>query len=345
MGETYPMAMVTAPGVIEFRERSLPALGPHEILIRVRAASICGSDLHIFKGKHPVAMPPVAVGHELAGEVRQTGEAVSKVSAGDRVAVEPVVVCGECESCLRGEYHLCASISFQYRQGQGAFATYFVAHEDWVHPLPGGLSFEEGALVEPLSVALHALSRIEFRVGQTSAVFGDGPIGLLLLRLIGVMGGGATFVVGARESRLEKARRLGATEAIDHRAGDVVGRILQRTSERGVDAAFEAVGAPEALVQSLQVVRKGGKVVVVGLFEAQEVSIPANLFVQREITLTGAQGYCWDFQTALRLLEQRELNLRTFITHVLPLDSLQEAFELALDPEAGALKVVIKMDG
>ncbi len=344
MKKNYPMAMVTAPGKIEFRQRRVPSLGAHDVLVKVRAASICGSDLHVYKGNHPAAPLPTAIGHELSGEVLKVGEEVSRVQIGEGVAIEPVVVCGACEFCQRGQYHLCQQISFQYREGQGAFAPYYVAHENWVHRLPASLSFQEGALLEPLSVAVHAVSKCGLRVGHTGAVFGDGPIGLLILSLVKLAGGGRTFIVGAREHRLQKATELGAFRAIDHRAGDAVQAILEDTSRLGVDVAFEAVGSEKSLVQSLRALKKGGKAVVVGIFEEDETSVPANLFVQKEITLTGSQAYCWDFQTALTLLDQQDFSLKTLITHVVPLASLQEAFELAMDPRSKAIKVVVKVE-
>jgi 2-desacetyl-2-hydroxyethyl bacteriochlorophyllide A dehydrogenase len=339
------MAFVTAPGKVEFREKSLLKLSPKGVLIKVKATAICGSDLHIFKGKHPAAPLPVAIGHELSGVVLRTGNSVSKVKEGDRVVVEPVIVCGECYFCRRGEYHLCMNISFQYRKGQGGFTPYFVAEEDWVHPLPEDVSFEEGALVEPLSVAIHAVKKGNLRFGQSIAIFGAGAVGLLVLVLSRLAGAGEVFVVDVQEHRLRKAREFGAFETFDNSTEGAVERIFERTSQLGVDRSFEAVGLEGTLVQSLKVLKKGGATILVGIFENPEVRIPANIFVQREISLTGSQGYCWDFQTALKMLERGKVKLKEIITHVLPLSSLQEALELLMDPKSKATKVIIKADG
>ena len=143
MPKTRPMAIVTSPGIIEFQDRPLPTLGPDEVQIKVKAVSICGSDLHIFKGAHPAAPLPVPAGHEIAGEVEKVGNSVNKLKPGDRVAIEPVIVCEECYFCQRGEYSLCENISFQYRKGQGGFTPLFIAREKWVHPLPANLSYAE----------------------------------------------------------------------------------------------------------------------------------------------------------------------------------------------------------
>jgi len=343
MDETYPMAFVSGPGKVEFREKRLPRLSPQEVLIRVKTAAICGSDLHIFKGRHPSASLPVAIGHELAGEVLSAGKKVSKVKEGDRVVVEPVIVCGRCHFCLRGEYHLCMDISFQYRKGQGAFSPYFVASEDWVHRLPPTVSFEEGALVEPLSVAIHAVKKGVLQLGHSVAIFGAGAVGLLVLALSRLSGAGEVFVVDVQQHRLKRARELGASEAFDNSKEDAVKEILERTSGLGVDRSFEAVGFEGTLIQALKVLRKGGASVLVGLFENPEVKLPANLFVQKEIVLMGTQGYCWDFQTALEIIESGKIRLKEIITHVLPLQSLQKAFELLMDPKGKAIKVVIQV--
>jgi 2-desacetyl-2-hydroxyethyl bacteriochlorophyllide A dehydrogenase len=344
MPETYPMAFITAPGKVEFQQCTLPDLGPRDVLIQVRASAICGSDLHLFKGRHPFAPLPVAAGHEIAGQVLEIGPQVSLVSPGDRVAVEPVIACGECHFCLIGEYHRCLHISFQYRQGQGGFTPYFIAHERWLHQLPASLSYAEGALLEPLSVAVHAVGRAGFQPGASSAIFGDGAIGLFMLLVIKHTGGGETFIAGIQPHRLELARQMGASAAINSLEEDPLPRILQATSGMGVERAFEAVGIEPTLVQALESLRKGGTAVLVGLFEQPLVSIPANLFIQKEITLSGSQGYCWDFQRAIRLIEQQGLRYGQMITHRLPLESIQEGFELLLDPANRAVKVVVTID-
>lgn len=344
MEKTYPMAFVTAPGQIEYREKKLPELHRHGVLVKVKATSICGGDLHIFKGKHPAAPLPVPIGHEISGEVLKIGRNVSKVKEGDKVVVEPVIICGQCVFCQRGEYNLCSNISFQYRKGQGGFTPYFIADEDWVHQLPQRTPFEEGALIEPLAVAVHAVKKGGVQFGHTAAIFGAGAIGLMVLLLTKLSGAGETFVVDVQDFRLEKARELGASEAINGSRQDPVEYISSRTEALGVDRAFEAVGTEKTLVECLKVLKKGGTSIVIGLFEDREIRIPANIFVQKEIALIGSQGYCWDFQVALKLVEGGNLKLGALITHTMPLSALQDAFELLIDPRSMAIKVVIQID-
>jgi 2-desacetyl-2-hydroxyethyl bacteriochlorophyllide A dehydrogenase len=344
MPKTRPMAIVTAPGKIEFKGYPLPELGKNDVQINVKAVSICGSDLHIFKGAHPAAPLPVPAGHEIAGEVEKVGAGVSKVKPGDRVAIEPVIVCEQCYFCQRGEYSLCQNISFQYRIGQGGFTPYYIAQEKWVHPLPANISYAEGALVEPLSVALHAVKMSKLGVGDSSAIFGAGAIGLLLLMLIKTTGGGDVFIVDVQDHRLKKAHELGATAVFNNLEVDAVENIVQCSAGLGVERAFEAVGINQTLVQALQTLRKGGMAILLGLFETADVSIPANIFVQKEISLSGSQGYCWDFQGALKLLEDRRIDLKTLITHQIPLAQVQDAFDLLMDPQNEAIKVIVTIE-
>ncbi|MBI5968269.1 MAG: alcohol dehydrogenase catalytic domain-containing protein [Deltaproteobacteria bacterium] len=342
--EQYPMAVVTAPGRVEFKKRTLPPFGSHDVLLRVKACSICGGDLHIYKGKHPLAPLPMAIGHEISGEVIETGKAVSKVSLGDRVAVEPVITCGTCYFCIRGEYHLCENIGYQYSSGQGGFTPYFVVSENWVHLLPDFISFEEGALFEPLAVAVHACCKAQVELGHSTAIFGAGGIGLFLLQVVKAAGGSEVFIVDLLEHRLKTALSLGAHFSINVAEEDPVERIIKETHGLGVDRSFEAVGVEKTLRQSAESLKKGGICVLIGLFEEpHRVLFPVNLFVQREIQIRGCRGYCWDFQVALELVRDGKVQLKPLISHQLPLSDLRKAFEILLDAKAQANKVIIQL--
>jgi 2-desacetyl-2-hydroxyethyl bacteriochlorophyllide A dehydrogenase len=344
MSKTYPMAMITTPGKVEFQTKTLPDLGAKEVLIQVKAAAICGSDLHIFKGLHPSATLPVSIGHEAAGQIIAIGEEVQKQKIGDRVTIEPVITCGKCDFCLRGQYHLCVNVSFQYRKGQGAFATYFIAPEERVFKLPDHLSYEEGALVEPLAVALHAVKKSGIRLGQTCAVFGAGAIGLLVAMLAHRTTGSDVFVTDINPFRLQRAQELGSTKIINSLEVNPVERIMEKTGRMGVDRSFEAVGLEVTLIQALKALKKGGCATLLGIFEKPDAVLPINLFVQREINLAGSQGYCWDFQDSLTLLENNVVDLKKLVTHRLNLVELQQGFEILVKPQNNAIKVVINID-
>lgn len=342
MSDSYQMGVVTAPGEIVFEGRLLHPPGAHEVLIAVQAASICGSDLHIYRGAHPSAALPSAVGHELAGQVLQVGARVHKVRVGQRVAVEPLLVCGECVYCQRGDYHLCTQLSLHYRQGQGAFAPYFYAGEDWLHPLPEDMPIEHGALMEPLAVAVHAVRKADLQPGESLAIFGAGAIGLLTLQAARAAGADPVFVVDRNDFRLQQARRFGARMTFNSNGVDPVASILQATDGLGVNAAVEAVGVEVTLRQSLEVLRKGGRAVLLGIFEQPQAALPVNLFVQREISLLGSQAYSHDFPKAIELASRGQVDLDSMITHRLPLEQLPQAFALADGGSNEAIKVVVQ---
>jgi 2-desacetyl-2-hydroxyethyl bacteriochlorophyllide A dehydrogenase len=340
----YPMAVVTSPGKLEFIQRTLPSLDPTDVLLRVKACSICGGDIHLYKGKHPLASLPMAIGHEISGEVMEIGGGVSKISVGDRVAVEPVVTCGECYFCLRGEYHLCQNIRYQYSAGQGGFTPYFVAPERWLHRLPDLISYEEGSLLEPLAVAVHAARKADLGLGGSAAIFGAGGIGLFLLQAVKAAGCGKVVISDILEHRLKTALSLGAGLAVNAGQEDPVERIFKETGGLGVDRSFEAVGLEKTFQQSAQVLKKGGICVLIGLFEDPlNVHFPVNLFVQREIQIRGCRGYCWDFQAGLELIKAGKVQLKPLISHQLPLSDLPKAFDILLDPQSKANKVVIQI--
>ncbi len=338
------MAVVNTPGKIEFQERSITGPSHDQVLIKTKAVSICGSDLHTFKGKHPFAQLPAAPGHELSGEVIEVGDGVGRIKVGDRVALEPVITCGQCAFCEKGTYNLCTNISFHHREGQGAFAPFFIANEKWLHNLPENISFEEGSLLEPLAVAVHAVRKSEIALGDTIAIFGTGAIGLMILVLAKLSGASDIITVDVQDFRLMTAREMGTSLALNNRGDRTVDDIIRRVDGLGVDVAFEAVGIQTTFAQSLQVLRKGGHAILVGLNPEPEVILPSNIFVQKEISLSGSQGYCWDFQTALKLVETGSIDLSRFISHRVPFDSLQEGFEILTRPQNQAIKVVVVFD-
>jgi threonine dehydrogenase-like Zn-dependent dehydrogenase len=341
MKAAYPMAMVKTPGKVEFEDRPVPGLSAGQVLIKTRAVSICGSDVHTFKGKHPFAPLPAALGHELAGEIADVGKDVDQLQIGDRVVLEPVITCGHCEFCRRGVYNLCSNVSYYHRQGQGAFTPYFVADQQRVFKLPENITFEEGALVEPLAVAVHAVKKAGIKMGAHVAVIGAGAVGLMILLLSRLQGAAGVFAVDVHDFRLEMARALGAAGAFSNAGGDAIAQIIERTGSCGVEVSFEAVGIQATFVQALEVLKKGGHAVVVGLNAESEVTLPANIFVQKEISLSGTQGYCHDFQTALALLESGAVDVSPFITHTLSHDALQEGFDLLTSAGHEAVKVVV----
>lgn len=340
----YPSAVITKPYTIEFQEKTIRKLDDKEILIKTHSAAICGSDLHLYKGLHPSVELPSAVGHEASGEVLEIGKSVKKIKIGDRVTIEPVIACKNCVQCKRGNYNFCENISFQYRKGQGAFSSYFIAHQDHVFKLPDQISYEDGVLVEPLSVAMHAVKKSNIRLGQTSAIFGAGAIGIFVSMLSRQASGVGSYICDIHHFRLQKALDLGATLAINSLEQNPVEIILEATGNTGVDRSFEAVGLEVTLKQALNVLKLGGVATLLGIFEDPIINMPINVFVQKEISLYGSQGYAWDFEDSIKLLANKSIDVKPLITHKFKLEDLKHGFDVLLDRSIDSIKVIVQME-
>jgi 2-desacetyl-2-hydroxyethyl bacteriochlorophyllide A dehydrogenase len=334
------MAMVHTAGTAELVEREIPNPGKTEVLIAIRATSVCGGDLHIYKGKHPSAPLPMSLGHELAGEVIEIGAAVTAVRIGDRVTVEPVIVCGDCLPCRSGLYGYCDNLSYHYRKGQGAMADYFVVDQRYVYKLPEQLSYENGALIEPLAVAVHAVNRAKIGLGEKVVIMGAGPIGILIAAVCKAAGAREIIISDISEARLETAVLMGATRTVNSRNESVLEVVREITGGRGIGKSFECAGREETFVQAMSCLCKGGTATMVGIFEQPTIQIPASIFISQEITVQGSQGYCWDFETALSLTST--IDLGKIISHVFPLTDIDQAMKAALDPAQKAVKIILK---
>jgi 2-desacetyl-2-hydroxyethyl bacteriochlorophyllide A dehydrogenase len=339
----YPMAIIEEPGKIKFRDMQVRDPKPDEVMIKVRYAAICGSDIHLYKGRHPSVNLPSAVGHEFSGTVVRLGQKVTRFKEGDRVTVEPIIACGECYYSRSGYYHLCTNVSFFYRRWQGAFAEYFYAPEQRVFCIPKSVSLEQGALIEPCAVALHAVRKSGITYGLTSTVIGGGAIGLLVLQHLLHTTGLKPLVIEINDFRLRKAISLGAVDTSAWSEDNFQQSILELTDGLGFEIAFEAVGMETTLSQALSMVRKGGKVVLLGIFEDPTPKVPVNLFVQKEISLVGSQGYTCDFEDSIHLVEEEKIRLNELITKRLPFECLQNGFDLMTQSNHNEIKVLIEV--
>ncbi|MFV0413368.1 MAG: zinc-binding dehydrogenase [Oscillospiraceae bacterium] len=332
---------VYEPGKVDFISRTVPELAADEMVIKVVASAICGSDLHIFKGKHPSVPLPATIGHEFSGDVAAMGSGVTGFALGDRVTVEPCIVCGTCDACRHGEYGYCENISFTYRNGDGAMANYVKVKAPYVYKLPAHLSYEAGALIEPLSVATHAVRRADIKMGENVLVLGAGAIGLLVAALCRLCGAGEVLVCDHAAARLTLAKELGATATVNPNEGESVEEAVQRvTGGKGMDKTFECVGRESTFVQAMTTLKKNGLATIIGIFEKPDITIPAMRFINYEIKVQGAQGYCWDFPIAIKMT--RDIDLEKLITHTFALENLQQALETCFDRSAGSVKVIIK---
>lgn len=329
---------------LEIVELPEPAPAPGEVLIHVAACGICGSDVHGYDGSTGRRLPPIVMGHEAAGTVAAWGEDVTGFSKGDRLTFDSTVYCGSCAPCRRGQVNLCdhrqvLGVSCPDYRRHGAFAEYLVVPRHIVHRLPDTLSFEEAAMLEALSVALHAVSLALVQTGDTALVVGAGMIGQLLVQVLSTAGCSRIFVADLDQSRLDLAKMVGATDVIT--AGtDPSEAVLQHTGGTGVDVAMEAVGQTETVQAAINSVRKGGTVVLVGNV-APEVALPLQKVVTRQIRLQGSCASAGEYPRAIELLSSGRIQVGPLITAVAPLDDGPEWFARLHAREPGLMKVIL----
>lgn len=337
-------AMLDEPFKIGVVEVEVPSVGSEDVLIRVKAAGICGSDLHAYRGVHPFRKPPVILGHEMAGVVVEVGKDVREISPGDRVTVEPQLPCRRCEYCIKGLYQLCNNKAIVGVGGWlGTFAEFFLCHQDVVYKLPEDVSFLEGALVEPLSVGIHAVRRARVCPGDKVAVLGGGTIGLTTLAVARQAGAGTLVCTDVVDFNLEVAKKLGATHVVNTRKEDLSQKIAGIT-DAGMDIAIITAGFPQVFQQALSVVRKGGLVLVVAMFDQPVEISDMGRFLTGEQNIAASWLYRReDFQAAIEMLALRRIDVAPLITHTMPLDEVARAFELMDKRTARAIKIVLSM--
>lgn len=333
---------VDQPYHVHFLSRPIDGLAPDEVLVRVRASAVCGSDLHIARGRHPSAPLPVTIGHEFSGDAEAVGSGVTTIRPGTRVTVEPCIVCGTCEACRHGNYGYCEHISYTYRNGDGAMADYVVVKEPYVYPLPDYLSYETGALMEPLSVATHAVRRAGIGLGDHVLIIGDGAIGLLIAAMCRKSGASQIIMGGHSDKRMAIAMELGATDAVNTHAEDLETAVRRLTGGRGVEKSFECVGRAACFHQAINTLRHNGTATIVGIYEDQNLNFAPARLITHELHVQGTQGYCWDFPVAIDAA--KDIALEKLISHRFPLSELQAALDTALDRKSESIKVVMLAD-
>lgn len=319
-------------GLVELREVPDPLAGPGEVLIQVGAAAICGSDIHIYHDRHPY-WPPVVLGHEFAGTVRDVGEGVTEYAAGDRVVSETSTgSCGTCFLCRSGNRHICPDKRAAGIGRNGAFADYIVMPAALLHRIPGGLPMEEAALTEPTAIAVHAvIERAAVRPGETVVITGPGPIGLLCLQVAKSAGAGMTIVSGTAASasrRLPVAQAVGADVVINIAEEDLVERVMAATGGHGADVVIETSGAPGAVELLPRLVRRLGRICVVGVAGLPTVSFPWDvaLFKGVEVQFSFSSRHT-SWVTGLRLLSTGRVRAGPLLTTGVPLERWHQAFE------------------
>jgi L-iditol 2-dehydrogenase len=331
---------------LELTEFPTPSVGNDEVLIRVRACGICGSDIHGYDGSSGRRIPPLVMGHEASGTVEEVGRGVTAFKPGDRVTFDSMVYCGKCYFCRQGRSNLCdnrnvVGVSCAEYRRHGAFAEYIAVPQHIVYRLPDALRFEDAALVESVSVAVHAVNRSPLRLGDTVVVVGTGMIGLLVVQTLRRAGAGRIFAVDIDDFRLQRACELGADEGFNSRTVDVAAEIAARNDGRGADLAFEVVGATAPLSTAIASVHNGGSVVLVGNL-TQKTELPLQNVVTRELTLYGTCGSCLEYPVCIDLMAKGHVQVQPMITAAAPLEDGPRWFERLYNHEPGLMKVILQ---
>ncbi|MDF2958788.1 MAG: Zn-dependent alcohol dehydrogenase [Paenibacillus sp.] len=333
------------PGHVELIDVAEPLCGDHDVKIEVKYTGICGTDLHVLHDTFK-NYPPVILGHEFSGVIAETGSAVSRVSVGDRVAVNPstAVTCGHCDYCRQGYYMFCPIRRGMGHGVNGAFTKYAVVRDDQVHKLPDDVTLEEAALAEPLACAVQAVEELtDIHLGDTVLLSGPGPIGTLCLLLL-VAKGCKVIVAGTTQDRLrlDMALQLGAALTVDVLQENLQEVIQRETDGRGVDAAMECAGVEASVAACLQAVKRRGRYVQVGIL-GKEIRVAFDTILYKQLQVAGSLAHSMQtWSRTLQLLRQRRLPLMKTVTHTIPLSQWKDGFDIC-EMKRG-LKVLLTYD-
>jgi len=336
-------AVMTEPGKIIYRDVPEPSAGKNEVKLKMKRIGICGSDIHVNHGRHPYTGYPVVQGHEVSAEVVEVGEGVDGLKPGDKVTVQPQVVCGECYPCTHGQYNACLSLKVHGFQTTGMASDYFVENVSKITKLPDNMSFDHGAMIEPIACGIHAIRRYGDVKGKSVLVLGGGPIGNLLAQSCKAMGAKTVLLSEISDYRLDVAAKCGLS-GVNPRKKDLKEAMLEAFGPDGADVIFECVGVNETMTQAIEYSRKGSDIVVVGVF-AEMANINLGFVQDKELRLIGTAMFReYAFNEAIELVEKGLIELDALITNHVPFDDFMRAYSIADEQKDKVMKIMVIMD-
>jgi len=337
-------AVMLKPGEIEIRLTQRPEPGPGEVLLKIQRIGVCGSDVHVFHGKHPYTSYPVIQGHEFSATVEALGQGVTGIAIGSKVTSMPQLVCGKCVPCLRGDYHICDQLKVQGFQAPGCAQEYWLTTADKIIPLPDHFSFEQGALVEPVAVAVHATSRAGEMQGKNVAVLGAGPIGNLVAQ-VARANGANVLITDISQYRLKVAQDCGLQNISNAQAETLQEASHRVFGENGFSIALECVGIEATMTAVIDSIGKGGTIIVVGVF-GEKPRIDMGLVQDRELNIHGTLMYQRpDYLRAVHLIDTREVMTDPLISKHFAFDQYQDAYHFIDNQGDMSMKVFIDIGG
>jgi L-iditol 2-dehydrogenase len=336
-------AVMTEPGKIIFQDIPLPEVKINQIKVKMKCIGVCGSDIHVNHGKHPYTSYPVVQGHEVSAVVEEIGKGVTNVEVGDVVTIQPQVVCGECYPCTHGMYNDCEKLKVMGFQTTGMASEYFVVDSEKALKLPDGMSFENGAMIEPLAVAVHALRRYGDVKGKGVLVLGGGPIGNLVAQTAKALGASKVLLSELSAYRLATAKKCGIN-TVNPKEKELKEAITECFSTDGADVIFECIGINSTMKQAIEYARKGSDIVVVGVF-ADLGAINMGFIQDHELRLIGTAMYREeDYIDAIELVNNGLIEFDALITHRVKFQDYINAYKIIDEQKDKAMKVIIEME-
>ncbi len=336
--------VMTEPGKIIFREIETPVPGPGQVLVRIKRIGVCGSDIHVYYGEHKGTGYPVTQGHEVSGQVAGLGEGVTQFRVGQKVTIEPQVVCGKCYPCRHGKYNLCEHLRVMGFQTTGTASEYFAVDAERVTALPDAMTYDEGAMIEPLAVTVHAAKRFAELDGAKVAILGCGPIGILLAQTVKALGAASVLITDISDYRLRLAKECGADFAVNTREKDFGEALLECFGPDKADVIYDCAGNDITMAQAIRYARKGSKIVLVAVF-AKEAHIDLFTLNDHELDLDTTMMYRHeDYVDAIRLVEEGKIRLRPLMSRHFAFTDYLKAYQYIEANRETTMKVLIDVD-
>ncbi|GHU68989.1 dehydrogenase [Clostridia bacterium] len=333
--------VMTAPGVIEFNEIPTPKPASGEVLVKIQRIGVCGSDIHVYHGKHPFTKYPVTQGHEVSGEVAALGSGVDKVRVGQKVTIEPQVVCGSCYPCRHGKYNLCEELKVMGFQTTGAASEYFAVDASKVTPLPDGMTFDQGAMIEPLAVAVHAVKQAGDVEGLNVAVIGAGPIGNLVAQTAKAMGASSVMITDMSDYRLTLAKQCGIDHAYNTKHKDFGEALTDSFGPDKADVIYDCAGNDVTMGQAVKYARKGSTIILVAVFE-KLATIDLAVANDHELDIKSTMMYRHeDYVDAIALVGAGKIQLNPLMSRTFPFKEYLSAYQYIDAHREETMKVLI----
>lgn len=333
--------VMTAPGVIEFRETPRPIAAEGQVLVRIMRIGICGSDIHVYHGKHPFTRYPVTQGHEVSGRIEAVGSGVEGLLVGQKVTIEPQVCCGHCYPCTHGKYNLCEELKVMGFQTTGTASEYFTVDAAKVTPLPETMSYDEGAMIEPLAVTVHAAKRFPELKGARVAILGCGPIGILLMQSCKALGAASVLVTDVSDYRLSVARSVGADYAVNTGETDMEQALRDAFGSDKADVIYDCAGNDITMGQAIRCARKGSTIVLVAVF-SKLASVDLAVLNDHELELNTSMMYRHeDYVDAIRLVSEGKVQLRPLMSRHFAFRDYLKAYQYIDENREMTMKVII----